>query len=269
MNFWSTILRNALVQRILRDMKIAYAATKTSYQLDSHDTMIGEHLEPYVLRVRDLPDEQKPREKLARLGPEALSLAELTAAILGVGTTKEDVLTMAARIIKEYGEKSIATEKSAIKMAEALDIPQSKACQLIAAFELGRRFYASEGGKAVYVRNAQQAFEYVHTIGYSSKEQLRGLYLNSRYEVVYDELISVGSLTANIVHPREVFRPAIEHSAVAVIIAHNHPSGNPEPTTEDIAVTEQLVTAGKLLGIELLDHLVIAADQYVRIKKGL
>src|SRR6185437_16052994 len=113
-----------------------------------------------------------------------------------------------------------------------------KACQLVAAFELRRRFFASQAGRAVYVRNAEQAFEYLRSIGYSPKEQLRGLYLNSRYEVIHDEIISVGSLTANIVHPREVFRPALEHGAVAIIIAHNHPSGSLEPTREDIAVTQ-------------------------------
>jgi DNA repair protein RadC len=140
-----------------------------------------------------------------------------------------------------------------------------KACELIAAFELGRRFFANQAGRAVYVRNAGQAFEYLKSIGYSTKEQLRGLYLNSRYQVIHDEIISVGSLTANIVHPREVFRPAIEQGAVAVIIAHNHPSGNPEPTDEDIAVTNQLTAAGALLGIDLLDHLVIAGNTFVRI----
>jgi len=238
---------------------------KTTYALHANDTLIGERIDTYVLRVRDLPDDQKPREKLLAEGPDSLSLAELMATILGVGTRKEGVLAMAQRIVKEYGDKAIAVEADAQQMAEVLDIPLVKACQIVAAFELGRRFFAVQAGRAVFVRDAHQAYEYLKPIGYSPKEQLRGLYLNSRYEVIHDEIISVGSLTANIVHPREVFRPALDHGAVAIIVAHNHPSGNLEPTREDIAVTAQLVAAGKLLGIDVLDHLIIAGDQFVRI----
>jgi DNA repair protein RadC len=238
------------------------------YALSANDPLLDSSIGSYVLKVSDLPIDQKPREKLIFQGADSLTLAELVAAILGVGTKKEDVLTMAHRIVKEYGEKAIAAEADAQQMADVLGIPLIKACQLVAAFELGRRFFASQAGKAVFVRNAQQAYEYLAPIGYSAKEQLRGLYLNSRYEIVHDEIISVGSLTASIVHPREVFRPAVENGAIAIIIAHNHPSGSIEPTPEDIAVTKQLTAAGKLLGIDILDHLIIAGDQFSRILGG-
>lgn len=102
-------------------------------------------------------------------------------------------------------------------------------------------------------------------MGDSQKEQLRGLYLNARHQVIHDEVISIGSLTSSIIHPREVFQPAIERGAVAVIIAHNHPSGRLEPTMADIAVTEQLIAAGEILGIDLLDHLVITGSQYASV----
>lgn len=243
----------------------ALPKTESTYGLKDNSLLIGEYAEHYILRVKDLPNEQKPRERLARLGPANLSVAELVAVLLGVGTKKEEVMSMAERIIKEYGEKSIARETDPSKIANALDIPLVKACQIVAGFELGRRFYARQDDKPVYVRNARQAYEYLHEISISKKEQLRGLYLNSRYQVIHSEIISVGTLTSNIVHPREVFQPAIEHSAVAVIIAHNHPSGNPEPTEEDIEVTKQLQKAGKVLGIDLLDHLVIAGKKFVRV----
>jgi DNA repair protein RadC len=100
-------------------------------------------------------------------------------------------------------------------------------------------------------------------MGDLQKEQLRGLYLNSRYQVIHEEVISVGSLTANIVHPREVFQPALEYSAVAVLVAHNHPSGNLEPSEDDIQATNQLIAAGGVLGIDLLDHLIITKTRYV------
>lgn len=240
-------------------------APRQGYSLHGNELVLGEYIEQYILKVRDLPEDQKPREKLLRFGPKGLSVAELVAALLGVGTRKEEVLAMAQRIVREYGEKSIAAETNPRKLADALDIPFVKACQIVAAFELGRRFFANHNGRATHVRNAQQAYQYLHEMGHSTKEQLRGLYLNSRYQVIHDEVISVGSLTANIVHPREVFRPAVEHGAAAVIVAHNHPSGNPQPTAEDIAVTAQLSAAGKLLGIDLLDHLIIAGTRFVRV----
>lgn len=252
-------------------MQAALTRSDEAYGLRSNDLRIGDGVTPYRLSdpgVSDLPGEDRPRERLMRLGPGELSLAELVAVLLGVGTQKEEVLKMARRIVREYGERSIATEKNPRKMAEALNVPITKTCQIIAAFEIGRRFYASRGGKAIYIRTANQAYDYLQAMGYSTKEQLKGLYLNSRYQIVHDELISVGSLTASIVHPREVFRPAIEHGAVAIIIAHNHPSGSTKPTDEDIIVTDQLRRAGQVLGIELLDHLVITAQSFARIKES-
>jgi DNA repair protein RadC len=240
-----------------------------AYTLSDNDLLLGEYTNQYILKVKDLPSGQKPREKLAQLGPASLNVAELIAVLWGVGTKREEVLAMARRITKEYGEKSIAVETNPQKMSDALGIPLHKACQVIAGFELGRRFFAHDAGKPAYVRTAKQAYQYLQDFGDSKKERLRGLYLNSRYQVVRDEVISVGSLTANIVHPREVFRPAVEHGAVAVIIAHNHPSGSLEPTSADIEVTRQLLAAGKLLGIDLLDHLIIARNKYVRILEHL
>jgi DNA repair protein RadC len=242
----------------------------SKYQVKDHNVIFGhsesKHADSqYVLRVKDLPDDEKPREKLQQLGPVNLSMAELVAVVWGVGNRKEDVLAMAHRTLKEYGEKTIGNELNAERLAESADIPLIKATQLIASFELGRRFYATTAGRPVQVRNAKQAYQYLKDMGESQKEQLRGLYLNSRYQVIHDEIISVGSLTSNIVHPREVFQPAIERGAVAIIIAHNHPSGRLEPTMADIQVTEQLIGAGTILGIELLDHLVVTSSKYASV----
>jgi DNA repair protein RadC len=237
----------------------------TAYAIREHDTILQEPGTGYVLRVRDLPDEDRPREKMLSAGVQALSVAELVSILWGVGTRKEDVLAMAQRTLQEYGTKAIGHELQPARLAESADIPLTKACQLIAGFELGRRFYATQAGRPVQVRNARQAHSYLKPMGSYQKEQLRGLYLNSRYQVIHDEVISVGSLTANIVHPREVFKPAMERAAVAVIVAHNHPSGRLEPTRADIEITEQLITAGEILGIELLDHLVLAGTKFTSI----
>jgi DNA repair protein RadC len=192
-------------------------------------------------------------------------LAELVAVLWGVGTRKEDVLAMAKRALREYGEKAVAHESDARQLAEVAGIPLGKACQIVAAFELGRRFHANQGGRPVQVRNIHQAFEYLRDMGSSPKEQLRGLYLDSRYQVVHDEIISVGTLTSSMVHPREVFQPAVTHNAIAVIVAHNHPSDILEPTAADIRVTKQLRQAGEILGIDLLDHVIIGSKECISI----
>ncbi len=239
--------------------------THQPYQLLDRDVVMGERQAPYVMRVRDLPNQDKPREKLARLGPKHLTVAELVAVLLGVGTRKEEVMAMAERILREYGEKAIIHEASPANLAQALDIPLAKACQIVASFELGRRFFEHQGGRPVYVRTASQAYKYLGGMGSLQKEQLRGLYLNSRYQVIHDEIISVGSLTANIVHPREVFRPALERGAVALLIAHNHPSGSLSATSADHEVTRQIGQAGEILGIDLLDHLIITNRSFASI----
>lgn len=235
-------------------------AQPTQYKMVDHDRIVGDVR--YVLRVRDMPIEEKPREKLSKYGPSALSMAELVAVLWGVGTRKEDVLEMSRRVLKEYGERAILHETNPDKLAEALAIPKNKAYQLIVGLELGRRYFDKRGERPVYVRTSRQAWEYLSDMGTLNKEQLRGLYLNSRYQLVHEETISVGSLTSNIVHPREVFQPALERGAVAVIIAHNHPSGDTEPTQADIEVTDQLRAGGVILGIELLDHLIVTKDTY-------
>lgn len=239
----------------------------SSYTLKDRDLIFKTHDDDdnYVIRFKDLPDYEKPRERLLELGPAHLSVAELVAVIWGVGSPKEDVLAMAKRTIKEYGDKALGNELKPQRLSAALDIPLTKACQLVASIELGRRFQTKQSGRPAQVRNAQQAYLYLKDMGAGKKEQLRGLYLNSQYQVVHDEVISVGSLTANIVHPREVFQPAVEHGAIAIILAHNHPSGRLQPTTADVEITEQLISAGQVLGIDLLDHLVITAKRYVSV----
>jgi DNA repair protein RadC len=218
-------------------------------------------LKTYTLKLRDLPEEERPRERLLKHGVAALSSPELLAILLTTGTKKEDVLSLSKRILKEYGEKGLAFERNPKNLAE-LDIPPTKASQIIACFELGRRFFDKQEHSAPLIRTSKQAYEYLEDMGKLSKEHLLGLYLNSRFRIIHDEVISIGNLTANIIHPREVFQPAIERGAVAVIIAHNHPSGSSLPTKSDRIITEQLVSAGAILGIELLDHLVIGKNSF-------
>lgn len=240
-------------------------ATQTKYKLNIDDLILDNPEKKYVLKVKDLAEEDKPREKLISMGPGALTSPELLAIVLAVGTKKEEVMSMSSRIMKEYGAKTIALQTSPKSIEKEFNIPLTKACQIVACFELGRRFFQKSNKGAVTLRTAKQTFEYLKDMGDLSKEYLRGIYLNSHYRVIHDEVISVGSLTANIVHPREVFKPAIERSAAALIIAHNHPSGSIKPTLSDIEITEQLIKSGKILGIELLDHVIIAKNKFFSI----
>jgi DNA repair protein RadC len=235
------------------------------YNITSHDLVINRDRKYKILKVKDLPDSEKPKEKLIASGPEALSLSELLAIVLGVGTKKEDVLAMANRLIKDYGEKSIAKHNDPARLEKDFNIPKHQACQIIACFEIGKRLYQKPSGSLAVVKSAKQASEYLKDLRGLKKEQFRGLYLNSRYQVIHDEVISIGSLTASIIHPREVFKPALEHSAAALIVAHNHPSGTLKATAADHEVTAKLKAAGEILGIELLDHIIIAGNKFASI----
>lgn len=225
--------------------------------------IIGREKKYEITRVKDLPEEEKPREKLLKEGVTSLSSTELLALILGVGTKKEEVFSMSSRILREYGEKGIAYQKDPKIIEKDLNVPIAKACQLVACFELGRRFYQKKPGANISIRTAKQAFEHLKDMGKLNKEQFRGLYLNTHYQLVHDEIISIGTLDSSLVAPREVFRPALKYSAAAIIIAHNHPSGVLKATKADVEATEKLIEAGKILGIEVLDHLLIGQDKFI------
>lgn len=211
----------------------------------------------YVLKVRDLPKEKKPRERLLAHGPESLTSAELLAVILNTGTKKEEVLALSERIMQEYGDRGIMNQRSATKMIQELQIPSGKAAQITAIAELGRRFFSRNQTGVAVIRTPEEVFAHTRQMASLSKEHLRGIYLNSHYKVIHEEIISIGTIDANLIHPREVFKPAIEYAAAAVILVHNHPSGEADPSEADIEITKQLVEAGSILGIALIDHIVI------------
>jgi DNA repair protein RadC len=239
--------------------------TEKLYSLMDTDLFLDNSAREYILKVHDLPLESQPREKLIQQGPEALSLQELMAVILNTGTKSEGVLEMSSRIMREYGEKSILAEKDVNKLALDLNIPGIKAAQIVACGELGRRVYEKNDSGFAVIRTAKDVYEYLQDMHNLPKEHLRGLYLNSHNRVIHDEVISIGTINTNIVHPREVFRPAIEYSAAAVVLAHNHPSNIATPSAQDIEITHQLIQAGKILGINVLDHVIITKSTYVSI----
>lgn len=246
--------------------KIKNIDTKNKlYNFADTNLFLDNQNKEYILKVHDLPLENQPREKLIKHGPSSLSLQELLAIVLNTGTKSEGVLEMSARIIREYGEKSIMSERDANKLSIELNIPILKASQIVSCGEIGRRLYQKNDLGFSVIRTAKDAYEYLKDMHNLPKEHLRGLYLNSHNRIIHDEVISIGTINTNIVHPREVFRPAIEYSATAIVLAHNHPSNIVTPSEQDIEITEQLISAGKIIGINILDHVIITKSSYMSI----
>ena len=220
----------------------------------------------YPLKVRDLPSQDKPREKLLDLGVKSLSLAELLSIVLMTGTKKEDVLSMSSRVIQEYGKSIFSNPNIDLrKVSEDLDIPLVKICQIIACGELGKRLFDKNLNGVKTIRTADDVYEHTKDMHNLSKEHLRGLYLDTHNKIIHDEVISIGTINSSIVHAREVFKPAIEYGAAALVLVHNHPSGVSTPSEADRIITEQLIKAGKVLGIALLDHVVVSRNDFTSV----
>ena len=248
-------------------MSKAYAIKSTyAYLADRPLAYGGAPLPEYRFTIGDMPEEERPREKLIAQGPEALTTRELAVILLVTGTTKERVLEMADRLIRDYGELNIFAERDARKLSKDLGIPIVKACQIVAAGELGRRLFDRSRTASSVIRNAKDAYEHLSDMRTLPKEHFRALYLNSHGRVIRDEVIAIGTVNNSLANPREVFNPAIDIMATAVILAHNHPSGELAPSPEDVTMTERLVQAGKILGIPILDHIIIARDGFASIK---
>ncbi len=222
------------------------------------------------LTVRDLPLAERPRERLTRLGAEALSEAELLACVLGRGIAGESVLVSAARLLKTFGTLRGIAEASVEQLAKVYGIGPAKAVQLKAVVELARRLCLSSNGHRPVVENEQVAADLVRPhLADKTKEHFVALLLDNRHRLIRLSPIAIGSLSATLVHPRELFKEAIAASAAAVIVAHNHPSGDPAPSAQDLEMTSRLMEAGTLLGIEVLDHLIVGANAVVSLKASI
>ena len=219
----------------------------------------------YNPKITELPLEERPREKLKKYGPRALKNSELLAVILGRGTKKEGVLEITNRIMKNYGNEAILNETNVEKLKELLSLNEVHACQIIASFELGRRLFSET--KEVYIRNPNEVFNYLRDMGNLNKEHFRGLYLDVKNKIIHDEVISIGTLDRNIVHPRDIFHPAVKSFSAGIILAHNHPSGDTTPSEEDIAITKRMVETGKVMGIDILDHVILGKNGFTSLKE--
>lgn len=230
----------------------------------------------YRVPIREWSEDERPREKLMTRGPSALSDAELIALIFGNGTKTRDgslsAVQLGQALIRTYGSLAALSTKERKQMERVVGIGPAKAVQLLAAFEIGRRVEAQRGKmtRTQVTSPADVAAVYGPKLRDLKREVFVVVHLNTANIIVGDYTVSEGGLAASIVEPRAVFQRAVLENAAAVICLHNHPSGNPEPSREDVAITRQLVEAGKLMGIPVHDHIIIAGAGYTSLaERGL
>ena len=218
------------------------------------------------MKIKEMPEQNRPRERFLKYGPEVLSDAELFAIILRTGTINENVIDMSNRLIAEYGLDKLF-ECSLKELQKIKGIGPRKAMQILSMSELGKRFNQSKT-PLKKISCAEDVFNYFHERLKDKKEEhFYILMLNTQNNVIGDVLISKGILDASIVHPREVFKPAIKNSASKIILVHNHPSGNPNPSAEDEEITRRLKEAGEGLGIRVVDSVIIGGGEFWSFKE--
>lgn len=219
-----------------------------------------------MVKILDLPKHERPREKLVELGAQNLKNKELLAILLRTGHEKKNAIELADEVLQKHEIKKLLsyTLEDFLKVK---GIDQGKACTLVASFELVKRALEVEDNNLPIISSARDAVNHLQELRTAKKEHFVALYLNARNQLIYKETISVGTLNASLVHPREVFKPAIDYLAVSIIVAHNHPSGNLEASQEDINMTQKLKQAGQLLGVEVLDSLIITENGFSSLKE--
>ncbi|MCS6963416.1 DNA repair protein RadC [Thermoflexus sp.] len=219
------------------------------------------------ITMKDLPESERPRERLIQHGPAILSAAELLAILLRTGRRGENALYLAHRLLQNCGGLAGLARTPAHELARIPGVGLAKAAQIQAALELGRRVAAATPEERPPVRSAHDAYLLLADMADLEQETLRVLLLDTRGRVLAIPTIYVGNVNTTLVRPAEIFREAIRRNAVSLIIAHNHPSGDPAPSPEDIALTRDLVAAGRLLGIGVLDHLIIGRGRYTSLRE--
>lgn len=217
-----------------------------------------------VMKMRDVPRIERPREKLAKYGAGRLADAELLAILLGSGTQGTNVVELSKKILRGFGEAKLG-DASVKDLEKIRGLGSAKASQIVASLELGRRLLKEK--KAALILSPEDVWNELRDIRDHRKEHFVVFYLDTRNQEIKREIISVGTLNASLVHPREVFEPAVRNLAAQIIIAHNHPSDNTDPSEEDIVLTKRLCEAGRILDIEIVDHVIVSKSGYLSFKE--
>ncbi len=219
-----------------------------------------------AMKIRDIYREDRPREKLIKKGASALRDEELLAILLRTGVRGRGAVQV-ARDIKAKCLKTGLVNAKFEELKNIYGVGPTKAVNILAAIEIGKRAYKKNNSEDIYITTARDVFNELRDIKDSKKEHFIAFYLDARRKVVKREIISVGIINAAIVHPREVFEPAVKNLAVSMIVAHNHPSGDPTPSDDDLALHRRICKAGTILGISVLDHVVVTTEKYISFKE--
>lgn len=221
--------------------------------------------------LHDLPADERPRERLVKYGVESLSLQELLSLIFGRGVKGESVVSISQKLIGAFGSLDQLSEASIEELKKIKGLGLAKACQLKACFEISKRLVKEESlnkNKSVIIKSPKDIYPLLkEKIINFHKEYFIVASLDNRNKVINIDTVSIGTLNSSLIHPRETFETAIKNHAAAIIICHNHPSGELKPSEDDLVVTDNLIKAGKLLGIEVADHLIISKDGYYSFKE--
>ncbi len=218
--------------------------------------------------IRDLPTAERPRERLHHYGPGSLSAAELLAIVLRTGVASESVLDLATRLLVRFGGLVGLARASYVELCAEHGMGPAKAAQLQAALELGRRLLTTQPEDRPTIKSPQDVANLLLAeMGFLEQEELRVVLLNTKNQVVAIPQVYKGSVNTSLIRIGELFREAVRQNCPALVVVHNHPSGDPTPSADDVRVTEQTVEAGKLLDIEVLDHLILGQQKYVSLKE--
>lgn len=222
----------------------------------------------YSQSIREMPPDDRPREKLVKFGPGALTDSELLAILLRVGVAGENVVSLSQRLLKEHGGLTGLSRVPLSQLCELRGMGEAKASQLKAALEIGRRLLLAEPDQRLQIRSpGDLASPLILEMAELEQEHLKVIMLDNKNRVLKMQTVYVGTINSSQVRVAEIYREAIRQNSVSIIVAHNHPSGDPTPSNEDVAVTGELIEAGKLLGIDLLDHLVIGHQRFVSLRE--
>ncbi|KGX93480.1 hypothetical protein N781_10615 [Pontibacillus halophilus JSM 076056 = DSM 19796] len=218
--------------------------------------------------LKHVPQEDRPRERMVRLGASHLSNQELLAILLGSGTRHESVMALSSRVWAHFEGIALLKDATIEELTAIKGIGHAKAIMVKAALELGKRIHSHKVLDRYIIKSPEDGADYVmEEMRHLHQEHFVCLFLNTKNQVLHRQTVFIGSLNASIVHPREIFKEAVKRSTASIIVAHNHPSGDPTPSQEDILVTKRLMECGKMLGIEVLDHLVIGDRKFVSLKE--
>ncbi|HLR92277.1 MAG TPA: DNA repair protein RadC [Atopostipes sp.] len=218
--------------------------------------------------IQVIPEESRPRERMEHFGPKALADHELLAILLRTGTRDRNVVTLALEVLREVEDLYMFRHTSLQELMKIPGIGRIKAIEILAAIEFGRRINNATQVKEGTVLSSSWVGNYLSKdLSNLTQENVVALYLNTKNEIIKKETIFVGSLNSAVAHPREIFKGAVRYSAARIIIAHNHPSGNTEPSEADFSFTRRMVDAGELMGIEVLDHFIIGENDYLSLRE--